>query len=244
MRFWKDVSRVMKESDVIIEIIDARMPELSRNSEVEKLVNRNNKKLIVVFNKIDLVNKEIIDKLRKEHKGWYFVSVAKNIGIPKLRRDLQILGKKSGFAKLRIGIIGYPNVGKSSLINILARRAKTKVSKKAGTTRGIQWVGASNLKIMDTPGVIPTKEWDEVKLAIINAKDPGKLKDPEKVALEIIEMFLDVGSKPYGVEGQDSYEIFEDIARKKGFLRKKGEIDDKRTAIVIIQDWQKGKLKL
>ncbi len=244
MSFWRSVYTVIDESDVVIEIIDSRMPELSRNSQIKEIVDRGGKDFIIVFNKIDLIPGRYLDKLKKENKGSFFISVKKGKGIKELRLKLQMTSKKSKFPRLRVGFVGYPNVGKSSIVNALIRRASAKVAKKAGTTRGIQWISFSNLKILDSPGVIPIDEWDEIKLALINVKDPGKLKDVEKAALAIIEIFVKSGSKIYGLKGEDSYELFNEIAIKKGHLLKKGEIDEQRAAASIVRDWQNGKLKL
>ncbi|NCN99362.1 GTPase [Candidatus Pacearchaeota archaeon CG10_big_fil_rev_8_21_14_0_10_35_219] len=252
MRFWRNVAHVIQEADVVIEVVDARMPKMARNVEAEKLIQRSGKELIIAFNKSDLVSdsfkRKIANRLKVRH---YFVSALKGEGIPRLRTDLQKMSKKSEFPRLRVGFIGYPNMGKSAVINALSRRAKAKVAKKSGTTRGIQWISTSNLKILDSPGVIPNDEWDEIKLGLIGAKDMQKLKDVEKVALAIIDKFISGNLRALedfykldDMRGKENWEIFEEIGRAKKLLRKKGEIDDKRTSFRIVQDWQYGKLKL
>jgi len=250
MRYWRDVKQVVKEADVIIEVADARMPDLSRNKDIEQLVKDSKKELIVVYNKCDLVSDKFVGKTEKGIKeSYFFISVKENKGIKELRKMLHILSKKSKFDRLRVAFVGYPNVGKSSLVNFIVRQARAKVAKKAGTTRGIQWISFSDFKILDSPGVIPNDEWDEVKLALISAKTVQQIKNPEKVAIGILEMFLEKAPEAleefYGIDSsKDVYDIFEEIGTNKRFLRKGAEIDEMRTAVAIVNDWQKGKLRL
>jgi ribosome biogenesis GTPase A len=245
MGFWPVVKKVVKDSDVVLEILDARMPKLSRNRELERICRRNNTEFIVVLNKIDLVGQERLGELRKEYGKGFFVSGSKNINIGRLRTALQIRAKKLK-RDLKVGVAGYPNVGKSAIINTLARRARAAVSLRAGTTRGIQWVKVSNLLILDSPGVVPFGD-NEVKLGILGAKNPEKLKNVHKVTYALIrELGREVIGKNYNVkiEGKDEGEIIEEIGKKKGFLRKGGLIDEQRTLYSIIRDWQKGKLRV
>jgi len=249
MNFWQSVSELIRNADVIIEVIDSRMPEIATNKDVEKLVEKNKKQLIKVFNKTDLLSEGALKRLKKEYKG-FFVSVKDNQGVSELRNKLKMISKKKKDEDLKVGFVGYPNAGKSSLINILTRRGKTKVSRKAGTTRGIQWINFSNIKIIDSPGVISNNEWNESRLAIINAKNANKLKNPEKVALGIIDMFLN--KDPRGLEerynievkGKTLWEIMDSIGQSKKIFKKGGELDENRIYFLIINDWQKGRLKL
>lgn len=250
MGFWTNVGELIRAVDIVVEVIDARMPELSRNRDAEVLIKKNRKKLVKVFNKIDLITDSSLKDLKKDYKDVFFVSVKTGRGMSEFRKGLRILAKRLDLENPKVGFVGYPNAGKSSLINLFIRKAKTVVSKKAGTTRGIQWVVFSNFKILDSPGVIPNSEWNEVRLALINAKNVGKLKNPEKVALGIIQLFLDKESEGlsqrYGVDikGLKSWEILEEIGKSKGLLKKGGEIDENRTILMIINDWQQGRLKL
>lgn len=251
MGFWTSVSNLIRAVDVVVEVIDARMPELSHNRDVEILIEKNRKKLVRVFNKIDLITEISLKELKQNYRGVFFVSVKTGEGMSEFRKGLRIMAKKMGLDVLKVGFVGYPNAGKSSLINLFVRRAKTIVSKKAGTTRGIQWVVFSNFKIIDSPGIIPNSEWNEVRLALINAKNVGKLRNPEKVALGVIQLFIDRGSdglsKRYGIKdikGLEAWEILELIGIEKKILSKGGGIDENRTILLIINDWQQGKLRL
>lgn len=248
MGFWPVVLNVLRNSDVVLLLVDARMPEVSRNSEiVEKVHNMKNKRLLIIFNKCDLVSKKELDKLKKENEGAFFISSTKKIGVKELKKTLENMAENWNRGSLRVGIVGYPNVGKSSLINLLEPNAKTKVSSVSGTTKKTLWVRSGKIRIIDSPGVIPFGD-GKIRVGITASKDPHKIKNPEKVAIRIIEYLEKRGSESlksfYGVSGTNPYEIFENIGNKKGFLVKGGEVDENRTAIKIIDDWQKGKIKL
>lgn len=248
MGFWPVVKRVVKDSDIILEILDARMPEMSRNNALESMVKRHKKHLIMVFTKKDLVSQSYIMGLRKDYPDAYFVSGSKNIGISKLKRGILILAKRLKVPKPKIGVVGYPNMGKSAVINALAKRTRAKVSRVAGTTRGIQWIKAGSLLILDSPGVVPF-EISELKLGVLGAKNPEKLKKSEHVAFAIIKNFVDRNKKAledfYKIKAEgDEDDILLAIGRKRGFLAKGGEVDENRTILQIIRDWQKGKLRI
>ncbi|MBT3643039.1 GTPase RsgA [archaeon] len=251
MGYWPIVLNVLRNSDVVLLLVDARMPELSQNSEiVSKVESMKEKRLIVVFNKCDLISKTELKKLEKEYPNAYFVSSTKKKNVEKLKRHLVNLSENFDRFSLRVGLVGYPNVGKSSLINLLAPTAKAKVSSVSGTTKKTQWVRDKKLRIMDSPGIIPFGD-SKTKLGMTASKDPHKIKNPENIAIKIINYLRTKESKAllnfYSVgnlKSEDDYEIFEAIARKKGYLIKGGEVDEHRTAIQIIDDWQKGKIKL
>jgi ribosome biogenesis GTPase A len=247
---WDSVSEIIEESDVILEVLDARMPQISRNSEVEKLAGKFEKRLLFILNKADLVPENFLEstfrKLKKEGE-CFIVSSKDMVGTKRLREYLLALGKaKEG--RLRIGVVGYPNLGKSSIINVISLKHKTKVSFTAGTTHGPQWINAqANLSIVDSPGVIPLDEHDEIRLALIAAKNVEKIKQLDLVSQAVINLFED--KQPLKdfykikIESNDTQEILDEIGRKKGFIKKGGIIDESRTSIQIIQDWQRGNLR-
>ena len=247
MGFWGIVRRVVMESDIVILVLDIRMPELSRNKELEDIIARYHKELFFVFNKIDLVSLKYLNFVKEKYRDAFFVSGARNIGISELKSSLLISAKRRGIKDPRIGVVGYPNIGKSAIINALAKRARAKVSARAGTTRGMQWINAGSLLVLDSPGVIPFSD-DEIRLGVLGSKNPEKLKNPEKVASAVIRIFLDydksIFENCYDIKISDLDLILEDIARKKGFLLKGGIIDERRAALVILKDWQTGKLRL
>lgn len=248
MGFWPIVLNVLRNSDVVLLLVDARMPEISRNSEIiDKVSEMPSKRLIIVFNKSDLVGRKDIEKLKKEYPNAFFVSATRKIGIGKLKSTLENMAENWHRGSLRVGLVGYPNIGKSTLINLLAPSAKAKVSSVSGTTKKTQWVRIGKLRIMDSPGIIPFGD-RKVQVGMTAAKDPHKIKNPEKVAIRIIEFLMEKDvkllEKYYKAKGEDAYEIFEDIGNKMGYLVKGGEVDENRTAIKVIDDWQRGRIRL
>ncbi len=250
MGYWDVVRNTIRKGDIILVVLDARMPEISRNKDVERLVHKMGKIMFMVFTKIDLVSQEHLSKLKAKYKDAFFVSGQKNIGMSNLRTEIFIAAKRYRIDLPKVGVVGYPNIGKSAIINALAHRAKTAISPIAGTTRGMQYVRAGTLRVIDSPGVFPYGD-DEVKLGLLSAKNPEQLKSPELVACKIIEMLTENNKKSleslYGVKidgKKDSYDVMLEIGEKRKFLSKGGVIDENRTAVQIIRDWQKGKLRL
>jgi len=251
MGFWPVVENVLKNSDIVLLVLDARMPELSRNKELERKIINFGKELVYVYTKIDILSPKVLADLRKKYPEGYFVSGTQNLGMGKLRKHVQILAKKLNVEMPRVGVVGYPNIGKSAIINAFARRARTLVADMPGTTRGTQWVRVGGLLVLDSPGVIPYEDKNS-KLLILGSKHPHKTHQPEKIACDILQMFLDKGNRKglferYKVEdtgSDDLYEILIEIGRKRGYLKKGGEVDETKTAISIISEWQKGKIVL
>jgi ribosome biogenesis GTPase A len=251
--YWRVIDTVVRKADIILLVIDARMPEMTRNTKLEEIITSRGRKLIYVFNKIDLVKPSDLKKIRENHPEAFFVSGVNNIGLSKLKEGLFIAAKKIGIQLPHIGVVGYPNVGKSAIINALAHRAKTQVSSIAGTTKGVQWVKVGKLRIIDSPGVIPYEEKAEEKMGIIGAKNPEQLKNPDLAAINIIKMFMQKNKKSleefYAIKIQkeienDEEQILELIGKSRGFLKKGGITDMNRTVISLLRDWYHGRLKL
>jgi len=248
--YWQVIQNIIEDSNIVLEILDARMPELSRSEEIEQMAENSNKKLILILNKADLVSENNLRKrlkMLKKQFPTFVISSTHKLGTKRLREYLIAQSKNSrGF---RIGVLGYPNTGKSSVINAITMKRKAKVTSRAGTTHGQQWINANNnLQIIDSPGVIPLKEYDEVRYALIGSRNIDKIKDLELVAHEIIKLFEDKNQieKLYNIKitTKNPDEIIQQIGIKKGFLKKGGLIDSGRTSIQIIRDWQSGKLRL
>ena len=148
---------------------------------------------------------------------------------------------------MTIGVVGYPNTGKSSVINYLVGKKSARTSPVAGFTRGIQWIKLSrNFKLIDTPGVIPLQERSEADLAM--KATLTSIQDPETVAVQLISTILQKNKKllekKYSIKPkQKPEEVLEQIAEAKKKLKKKGELDIESAARMVINDWQKGKLK-
>ncbi|MFW6449883.1 MAG: GTPase [Nanoarchaeota archaeon] len=235
VNFWKIVNRVIAKSDVVLQVIDSRIPELSRNLEIEAKIKRQERKLINVLNKSD------IGKIKTNIENAVYVSAKKKQGTSILKRKILYLGGKQK-KEIVVGVVGYPNTGKSSVINALAGKSKATTSAKSGFTRGLQFVRAgSRIVLIDTPGVIPFKEKDEFKQALIGAKDPAHIQDPENVALHLIEVLQGKIEKYYGIDEKAfGDEKLEQAGQKLKILAKGGEVDIQRTSRKLISDWQRG----
>lgn len=250
MGFVKRVQNVVKVSDIIIEILDARFADETRNKKLEENVYRNRKKLLFVVNKSDLVRKKAAEDIKKRLSKFapcVFVSATEKIGVRKLR---EAIGKLASDKNVKIGIVGYPNTGKSSIINMLKGKKAAKSSSVAGFTKGEQYVRISeNILLVDTPGVIPFGEKNEDKLAVLSARTSGQVKDLESAATAIISFIKKKNLKALEdtynitVEGDDD-EILEKIAFARKKLRKGGLADVNAAARLLMNDWQRGKIKI
>ncbi len=245
------VKDVINKADVILEVIDARFPEETRNYEIEKDVERSKKPFIIVLNKCDLVSK---DKLEKEKSRLskiapaVFVSSKQRYGTTMLRHKILEIANIND-RNIQVGCIGYPNTGKSSVINGVAGRGKASTSSISGHTKGIQIVNAgSRIVFLDTPGVYPIGEHDEYIQGLLGIKDSNHLKDPIGVAMKIIEKLIQEEKETIEsfynitINYEESYDVLEMIGAQCNYLKKKGQIDENRTATRIINDWQKGTL--
>ncbi|MCB9362491.1 50S ribosome-binding GTPase [Candidatus Woesearchaeota archaeon] len=240
-QFWNVIHEVIARSDIILEVLDARVPDISRNEELERKVEKSGKQLIYVLNKCDLVSQGHAEAWKKKLKPSVFVSTKKMYGMTMLRERILRYAPER---EVVVGVIGYPNTGKSSVINALKGKKAAKTSSVSGYTKGLQKVRIDNrIQILDTPGVLAFKESDEAKHALIGAKSIHQIKDPEFVALSLIVAQRDAVLESYGInDSEDEEDMLTEIAEKFSFLAKGGLPDLKRAGNKVIDDWQKGKL--
>lgn len=247
------INSIIHEADIILEILDARFIEKTRNIEIEKKVKKSGKKLIYVFNKSDMID---LKKIRAEIElnelmPHIFISSRDRKAAGFLKRMIKIEAGKLGKDVVNIGIIGYPNTGKSSLINLLAGRSAARTSSEAGYTKGIQKVRLSKgLYLIDTPGIIPIYEKSRknrelsAKHSQIGAITWDKTKDPDMVISKIMGDYHGLLEKYYGINANgDSEALIEQLGRKWNYLKKGNEVDEIRTAKNILKDWQEGKIR-
>jgi ribosome biogenesis GTPase A len=242
--FWKLVNRVIKYSDILILLLDARSIEETRNSEVETKIKLAKKPLIYCISKSDLVNKKSLGSIKLTPK--VFISAKEHTGIAKLRERILIEGRKITRNKERyiVGVLGYPNVGKSSLINAVRGRKAAPTSSVSGFTKGVQKINAgTRILFLDTPGVIPYKEKDATKHANIGSIDANKVKNPDLVVMDLLEQYPGKIEAKYSVPVSSDFEAtIETIAKKRNKILKKGVLDIETTARMILKDWQTGKI--
>ena len=251
----------IKLIDLVVEIVDARIPFSSRNPDIDELGK--NKYRLILMNKADLADKKLTDKWSAyfKNKGYFVVSLdarSKN-GMKaitdiimeackeKIERDLK-RGIKN--RPVRAMVVGIPNVGKSTFINSYAGKACAKTGNKPGVTKGKQWIRLNkNVELLDTPGILWPKFEDQMvglRLALI-----GSIKDEilntDELAIELIKFLLQaypgILSARYDIEEvNDPIEMLKGVAQSRNCLSKGSELDYSKAAILLIDDFRSGKL--
>lgn len=252
--FWHQVNAVIAQADILMEIVDARMIDETRNMEIEQKILARGKRFLMVINKCELADIHLLKKkktaLRKEGIDCVFVSAKLKLGKTILLNKLaQMTAHKT---EGKVGILGYPNVGKSSLINSLTGRAAAPTSAVSNYTRSLRNVRLNEkLMLIDTPGVFPDQEIPEYKKALIGARSSQQIKDPEGAAMKILDIFIEAEPRQlrehYGVDvedGIDSSDLLDAIAIARKKLIKGGQPDLNAISKIIIDDWQSGRLLL
>ena len=265
----KQIEEDLKLIDVVIELLDSRIPSASRNPDIRKLTQ--NKKRIIILNKCDLsdeqINKKWVEKLSKE-VPILLTDANTGKGIDKISKKIEDLMKEE-IAKqaargrinktIRVMILGIPNVGKSSLINRIAKKNKLEVGNKPGVTKSKQWIRiGKNQELLDTPGVLwPKFESEEIAL---NLAFTGTIKDDilektevayellkvlyEKYNSNVVERYKLTENDIEKIENSSNsiYELMQIIGRKRGALVSGGNVDDEKTARIILEDFRSCKL--
>lgn len=261
-RTRRKIQEQLKLVDAVVEIVDARIPMSSRNPEMDKLTA--GKPRLVVLNKADLANdastKRWIAYFRKQ--GWAALAVDCKSGhgcsqfpyaLHELLSDLiEKWESKGAHRAVRAMIVGIPNVGKSSFINRMNRGGKAKVEDRPGVTRQNQWfVIEGGTQLLDTPGVLWPKFEDQMvamRLAFTGAiKD--QVLDLEEMACELLTVlrkdYPALLLERYKISepiNEDSWELLQEIGRKRGMLVTGGEANTERAAIMLLDEYRGGKL--
>ena len=245
--FLSVVTRVITDADLILEVVDARFPAKSRNRDLERLIKHKRKKLLIVINKSDLVTDEDLKRQKKElGTTSVFVSAKQKRGNIKLK---EAIGKMTDKKEITIAVVGYPNTGKSSIINMLKGKKSAKTSSTAGFTKGMQKIRISEkIILIDTPGILQFKETDETLLILLSAKNIQQLKDLEGTGLEVAELVIKNNKqtieKFYKIKAETGEEFLEKLALSKNRLIKGGLPDITEATRVLLTDFQKGKISL
>ncbi len=256
--------------DVVVEILDARIPKSSQNPDIAEIVR--NKKRIIILNKSDLADE-------KETRKWIEYFKKKNItaieadsnqgkGIEQVKKsienimeaELKAQNEKGRIRKtIRVMIIGIPNVGKSSFINRISKKTTMTVGNKPGVTKQKQWIRIGNqIELLDTPGVLwPKFESEEVGL---NLAYTGSIKDDVLERTEVAYTLIQYLDKNYSEKLYEKYKITTEdiekikdhsqyylelmylIGRKRGALISGGNIDEEKVANIILDDFKNGKI--
>ncbi|MFH1917820.1 MAG: GTPase [Nanoarchaeota archaeon] len=243
------LKNIVESSDIILEILDARFVQNTRNLEIEELIKKQNKKIIYILNKSDLADKP---RSPRNLVPNVMVSCKLRKGVTKLRNLIKIESKKVKKDKVTVGVIGYPNTGKSSIINVLIGKSSAGTGADAGFTKGIQKLKlTSEIMLLDSPGVIPEKEYSGVKKdaiakhTIVGGRSHSQVKDPEIVVANIMNEFEEVLEKHYRIKADgDSELLLEKLGKKCNFLKKGGEVNFDKTARMILKEWQEGKIRV
>ena len=233
----------LKLINVIIELVDARVPLSSKNPDIDPMAN--GKSRIILLNKCDLADAAVTAQWKKyyEKKG-FFVAL---VNSKKIERD-----RRTGILNrpIRAMIVGIPNVGKSTFINSFAGKACTKTGNKPGVTKGKQWIRLNkNVELLDTPGILWPKFEDQtvgLRLAFI-----GSIKDELSNQYELClllmkylqEHYPEAVPKAYQIEADDSEVVLlERVAKRRGCLKAGGEYDLDKAANYVIDDFRNGRL--
>lgn len=256
----EEIQNNLKLVDIILEIIDARIPESSRNPMLAEIIGQ--KPRIIIMNKSDLadeeVNKAWVNKFRNQNtkallmnsKGKINVNKIYQIAKEELKEKFDKNKEKNIENKIiRMMTVGIPNSGKSTFINNISKRKSANVGNRPGITKTKQWIKTNdNLELLDTPGVLWPKFDEETGL---NLSYTHAIKDEilniEDLTLKFLEKMQEdypkLLTKRYGVDPDEkALEIYEDIARKRGAITKGGDFDYTRTANIILTDFRSGKL--
>lgn len=255
------IAECLSQVDIVLELLDARIPRSSKNPEILKLTV--GKPKLTLLNKASLAdpfsNDAWISYYAKTENEALLIDCVTGEGIAKIGDAVRgILADKiarneaKGMAGRRLSamIVGIPNVGKSSLINRLAGGKRAKVENRPGVTTSKQWVSTSiGLSLLDTPGVLWPK-FDEKSvgenLALTGAIRDGIL-DVETLAMTLCEkltalcpaLFLSrYKLSPDETEGRDGYDLLETVGRKRGFLVAGGEVNMRRTAEMLLDEFR------
>ncbi|NJE43062.1 GTPase [Thermococcus sp. GR6] len=248
---WRVVREVIDEADIIVEVVDARDPIGTRNRNLERLVKEEGKPLLIVMNKADLVPKEWAEEYkRKSEIPVVFISARERKGTGILRREIKKLAKGllDEQDKVKVALIGYPNVGKSTIINTLKGKKAVGTAPIPGYTKGKQLIRLSKkIWLLDSPGVVPIDDFDE--LVIKGGFPADKIEEPVKPALKLIGRILETRkealTEKFGIENFSSEEdILREIGKRKGIIRKGGEVDLEETARWLLREWQTGRFTL
>lgn len=258
----REIEENVKLVDIVLMLLDARAPFSCRNRDLEKIVSH--KKLVFILNKMDLASpnytQQYQKKLQDEGYPVAIIDSSSGKGAKEVMQTIKevyqeqadkMLAKGRRVRSARVMVVGVPNIGKSTFLNCLVGQKVARTGAKPGITRGKQWVRVrEDIEFMDTPGLMwPKVEEEEqgLKLALLNVVGENAYNEYD-VALYLIKTLKEKAPQViftrYKAEdiNKDETEIFEEIARKRGYLNKGGVPDIDKTCHLLIQDYRRGNL--
>ena len=240
-------------ADGIIYVLDARCPAASFNKKLLEISG--NKPVLYILNKSDLADGRA-DNLMKLIPN----AIKVNAAIASSRKDIMgainnLVAEKreknlaKGYTKIfRFLVVGVPNTGKSTIINLLAGSKKTVTGNKAGVTRGKQWIRLDGFELLDTPGTMPPSCENQtlaLHLAYVGSINDDIL-DLDDIALELLgelyEKYRGRLEERYGITGGTKLEMLEQVCARRGFVIRGGEPDYERGIRAVIDDFRKGRM--
>jgi ribosome biogenesis GTPase A len=246
---WIRVRKIIEKATIILIVLDSRNPLGTYNIELERMAKKFHTFFMLVLNKSDLIPKNIINKWMNffKSRGYSIISINAHKA-----KDIEILKKKikhiSGKRQIILAIVGYPNVGKSTIINNLKGRKIAGTSPIPGFTKGEKIVKIEdNFLIIDTPGLISSKKYSSTELVFQGGLSPDKIKNSIPAAVTLLKRISN--SMPtllkeyYGINEMEPYDFLKMFAAKRGFILKGGELNVDESARTILRDWQSGKIK-
>ncbi|MEM1849808.1 MAG: GTPase [Desulfurococcaceae archaeon] len=247
---WNQVRKLVSRSDIVLLVLDARDPISTFSEKLAEIVKKHGKKLLLVLNKCDLVPRSVTEEWKGyfERRGYHavYMSAAKRTGTFKLKSAIK---RAAPALPAVVAVVGYPKVGKSSVVNALKGRHSATTSPYPGSpgyTRHFQLYRVDdNILVIDSPGILPV-EGDPLE-RILRGYPPEKLEDPVPYAIMLIERILKFNPKAftytYRVESKTPIEILEQLAARRGwFYKSTKEPLIEEAARTIIRDYHDGKL--
>ncbi|MBD5465269.1 MAG: ribosome biogenesis GTPase YlqF [Lachnospiraceae bacterium] len=256
--------RMMQENirliDLVIELVDARVPLSSRNPDIDELGK--GKSRLILLNKADLADEKQTKAWFSYFKGKGFFVLAINARTKESMKAIQNIvaeacrekierDRKRGIINrpVRAMVVGIPNVGKSTFINSFAGKACTKTGNKPGVTKGKQWIRLNKgLELLDTPGILWPKFEDQevgLKLAMIGSMN-DEILNTEELAISLItylqEHYQGLLEKRYQVLSEEPIKILEEIGEKRKCFLKGEQLDYRKTSNLIVDDFRSGRL--
>lgn len=255
----RQIEEKLKLIDIVIEIVDSRAPQSSKNKFLENLTKT--KKRIIVMSKKDLADPSLLKKWEEKYKNENYYPVPCNLNnnqdVNDILKAIQVVGKdkidrdiRRGMKPqpIRVMVIGIPNVGKSTLINRLSKRGSASTANTPGHTRSQQWIRVDKtLELLDTPGILPPhydSQKEAINLALIGSMKLETISTSDLVNELLVILrknHLDKLIERYSlVKVETDFDILEGIAKRRGLLLTQGQYDIEKAEVLLLKEFKEG----